>query len=243
MRLSKTGLNTYLKCPFAFYLHYKLKIPFDKTLEMERGINFHEVANSLFDKITPDGLAQAESAEDYLLSFLPDEPLYKNFAHMQAIFYQGLDNKTEFFPIARELYIDVAEMTGKPTPIDVLDVGYIDWIGKHNEHLVLGEYKSGKFLPGIHQELMMYKVMYEAATGKKIDRICALYPMEIGREKLPSGVYYKSPSHEREARNKVQQVKEEIDAMLFDEKKRSYCSWCGVAAECANMDDTIEVKI
>ena len=243
MRLSKTGLNTYVKCPFAYYLHYKLKIPFDKTIEMGKGIDFHEKADQLFAQITPDGLAQAKNVESYLASFLPDEPLYKNFAHMQAIYYQGLSNKQEFFPIARELYIDVEQMTGKPTPIDVLDVGYIDWISRVDGKMVLGEYKSGKFQRGINQELMMYKVMYETATGIKIDRVCALYPMELGGTQLPSGVYYKAPSHEDEARAKVQLVKEEILAELFNEKRHGGCQWCGVAGHCASIDDTIEVKI
>jgi len=243
MRLSKTGLNTFVKCPFAYYLHYKLNIPFDKTMEMQRGIDFHERADKLFDQVTPDGLRQAENVESYLASFLPDETIYKNFAHMQAIFYQGLSNKQDFFPIARELYIDVEQITGKPTPIDVLDVGYIDWIGRIDGKIVLGEYKSGKFTRGINQELMMYKVMYETATGISVDRVCALFPAELGGVNLPSGVYYKPPSHEKEARAKVKLVKEEIFAELFNEKKKNVCQWCGVAGHCASIDDTVEVKI
>ena len=51
MRLSKSGLQTYTKCPYAYYLRYIEGHKGPSTEAMDRGIEFHDRAEKFFDEI------------------------------------------------------------------------------------------------------------------------------------------------------------------------------------------------
>lgn len=238
MRLSKSGLQTYLKCPYAYYLHYILGHTGPPTEEMEIGVRFHEDADKFFDKVSLRELADQTAIfgiERYIRSLYPEGSLYDKFAHIQTTHYMTLNKKEEFIPVERELKVEV-----KNAPDDVLDVGIIDWIAQENGMTILGEYKTGKFRQGINQELMMYKVLVEYATEYKIDAVCAIYPNELYGSRLPSGVYFKKPSYETVARKKVAYVKDMIRKKKFSQKKYNLCAWCENADICFENELVIE---
>jgi hypothetical protein len=232
MRLSKSALYTFEKCPYSYYLKYIQRIPTAKSFEMQRGIDFHERADKFFDQISLDDLAQLDTIEkvqEYFESFFPvtEDILYRNFAHMQATHYINLDVKEEFIPVEREFKVEIVD-----APDWCLDIGYIDFISQINGETILGEYKTGKFRQGINQEMMFYKDLIEQGTDYKITKLCVIYPMELYGVKLPTGVYYKSPSHEKFARRKVEATKKAIRKGQWFKKKYSLCAWCGVADNC-----------
>ena len=238
MQLSKTGLYTYLRCPYSYYLKYVVGCVSEKTAEMMAGIEFHDRACAFFDNISLKELANQTSMfgiERYIRSFFPEGLLYDHFSHMQTIHYMTLNNKDEFMPIEREL-----KLVADDAPDYCLDVGIIDRIDKIDGQTVLIEYKSGKFRQGINQELMMYKVLIEEATDYKIDAVCGIYPQELYGTKLPSGVYFKKPSHENQAKEKVVYVKKMLREKRWKDKKINACAWCGVADECFNKEEMIE---
>jgi RecB family exonuclease len=146
-----------------------------------------------------------------------------------------LNNKEEFMPVEREIKIELED-----APDWCLDVGVIDRIDKVDGETILIEYKSGKFRQGINQELMMYKDLLEYNTDYKVDKVCAIYPKELYGTKLPSGVYVKSPSHEKFARAKVQSVKEAIRKRKWNKKTYNLCAWCDVTDQC--FEDEMEIK-
>ena len=245
MRLSKTGLNIYDKCPYSYFLKYIQHVPVESSEAMDKGIEFHENADGFFDKVDLDYMSTFETQLElkaYLASLLPDMTMYKNFAHIEATHYMNLTKKEEFIPIEREFKVDLHEVLGEENVPDwCLDIGYIDWIAEVDGETVLGEYKSGKYRQGINQELMMYKDLIEQGTDYKIDKLCAIFPMELYGVKLPTGVYYKSPSHEKFARAKVERVKKAIRAGQWYKKKFSMCQWCGVSGTCYE-NDAIQVR-
>jgi len=238
MRLSKSGLFTYLKCPYSFYLQYELGQRFQPTPEMEAGTRFHDEANKLFDKISLAELANQTSIygiERYIRSLLPEGLLYDHFSHMQTAHYISLNNKDEFVPIARE-----TKLVADNAPDWCLDVGIIDRVDKVDGQTILIEYKSGSYQQTINQELMLYKVLYEFVTHQKVDYICALFPKELYGTKLPSGVFFRKPSNEPIARRKVETVKQAIRNKEW-EKETAACAWCGVADTCYLQDKNTEV--
>lgn len=237
MRLSKSALFTYTKCPYSYYLHYELGYPIATTPEMDIGSNFHDDADKFFDNVSLRELADQTSMfgiERYIRSLFPEGLLYDHFSHIQTIHYMMLNKKEEFMPIERE-----TKLVAENAPDYCLDVGIIDRIDRVDGQTILMEYKSGKFRQGINQELMMYKVLVEEATDYKIDAVCAIYPKELYGTKLPSGVYFKKPSHEKEARAKVVRVKQMIKERKWNDKKIYGCAWCGVADECFERDDMV----
>jgi len=231
MRLSKTALYTYEKCPYSYYLKYIQRIPVAKSYEMERGITFHNVAEKFYDQICLDVMKEMDTVEEvqeYLEGFFPTgDVLYRNFAHIQATHFINLDKKEEFIPVARELKVQLDD-----APDWCLDIGYIDFISQIGGETILGEYKSGKFRQGINQEMMFYKDLVEQGTDYKITKLCAIFPMELYGVKLPTGVYYKSPSHSKFARAKVENTKKAIRKGDWFKKKYNLCSWCGTADTC-----------
>jgi len=238
MRLSKSGLQTYLKCPYAYYLQYIKGFRGPATEAMEKGIKFHEDADQFFDKISLQELANQDTIfgiERYIRTFYPEGSLYDKFAHIQTVHYMTLNNKQEFIPVEREIKIEVDN-----APDDILDVGIIDWIAIENGMTILGEYKTGKFRQGINQELMMYKSLVEYATDYKIDAVCAIYPQELYGSKLPSGVYFRKPKYEVTARKKVAYVKDMIRKEKFDQKKYNLCAWCENADICFENEMVVE---
>jgi hypothetical protein len=239
MRLSKSGLFAYLKCPYAFYLQYEKGQRFEPTPEMSAGSEFHDQANKLFDRVSLQELADQTSIygiERYIRSLLPGEgSVYDHFSHMQTVHYMTLNNKSEFIPIVRE-----SKIVAENAPDWCLDVGIIDRIDRVDGKNILIEYKSGSFQSSINQELMMYKVLYEFVTHQKIDYVCALFPKELYGTKLPSGVYFKKPSNEHIARKKVAYVKQSIRDKKWD-KESNACVWCGVADTCYANDTSLEV--
>ena len=238
MRLSKSGLQTYIKCPYAYYLRYICGYTGPPSEEMNIGTEFHDRANNFFDKISIQEMTEITDVIDlknYIRSFYPKGELYDNFAHIQTIHFLALDNPEEFMPVEREIKIEVAN-----APNEILDVGIVDWITRESGITILGEYKTGKFNQGINQELMMYKCLVEHATEYKIDAICAIYPNELYGEKLPSGVYYRTPKYEEAARKKVAYVKDMIRKQKFDLKSYGLCAWCENADIC--FEDEMVVK-
>lgn len=244
MRLSKSALQMYQKCPYSYYLKYVKGIRGPPSDAMQQGIDFHDNADLFFDKVSLRELAEQRSIfgiERYIRSLLPEGLLYDHFSHQQTVFYINLNNKNDFIPIEREIKLDVEKITGKPAPDEILDVGIIDWIGSVDGKIILGEYKTGKYMSGINQELMMYKDLVEHTTEYKIDKLCAIYPAELYGTKLPSGIYYKSPSHAASARKKVAETKEAIRAGRWRSKHHSpLCAWCDGAEWC--FKNEMEVK-
>jgi hypothetical protein len=239
MRLSKSGLFTYLKCPYSYYLMYEKGQRFEPTPEMSAGLDFHDQANKLFDNISLQELANHNSIygiERYIRSLLPGEgSLYDHFSHMQTVHYMSLNKKSDFIPIEREI-----KLVAENAPEWCLDVGIIDRVDVVDGHRILIEYKSGSFQQTINQELMMYKVLYEFVTHQKIDYVCAIFPKELYGTKLPSGVYFKKPTNEAIARKKVAFVKQSIREQKW-EKESNACVWCGVADTCYANDESLEV--
>ena len=203
---------------------------------MKEGVEFHEEANKFFDTVSLAETASINSMfgiETYFRSLLPKGKVYDNFAHIETIHYMLLNDKKEFIPIQREMKIKL-----KDAPDWCLDVGIIDRIDTVDNKNILIEYKSGKHRSGINQELSMYKVLYEYATNQKIDYVCAIYPNELYGTTLPSGIYFKKPSYEKQARDKVAYAKNLIRQEGWD-KNMNECAWCGVADACFNCDEGV----
>ena len=243
MRLSKSGLQIYIQCPYRYYLQYVKRLRGPPSEAMLKGIDFHDRADKSFDDVSLKELANQTSIfgiESYIRSLFPDGLLFDHFAHIETVQYMGLNNKTDFMPVEREIKLVVEDILGEPAPDWCLDVGIIDRIDQVNGETILIEYKSGKFRQGINQELMMYKDLVELTTNYKIDKLCAIYPKELYGTKLPSGVYFKNPSHEKQARAKVQFVKDMIRKKEWRQKKYSLCAWCSVAEECFKDEMVIE---
>lgn len=235
MRLSKSALQLYTKCPYAYYLKYIQGFSGPSTDAMQIGITFHEDADKFFDNVSLRELANQTSIfgiEAYIRDLLPKGFLYDHFAHIQTVHYMGLNNKDDFMPVEREIKLVYKDIMNEDAPDWCLDVGIIDRIDKINGETVLIEYKSGKFRQGINQELMMYKDLIEQTTDYKIDKLCAIYPKELYGAKLPSGVYFKSPSHQKQARAKIEYVRQMIRAGNWHTKKFNLCAWCDVADIC-----------
>ena len=93
MRLSKSALQLYQKCPYSYYLKYIKGIRGEPSQAMSDGLYFHDKADDFFDDVSLRELAELDSIfaiERYIRSLLPTDRIphiFDHFSHQQTVFY------------------------------------------------------------------------------------------------------------------------------------------------------------
>lgn len=176
MRLSKSKINTYKQCPRRYKYDYKdgLARERDEPLEgtpLRIGLDVHEIFEWYY--LQP-GAAEIKQPYDYdidqILRQHPKYDMYPNFMdnfvkfNMRLIDDSGVPG---YLPEDVELRLHDENLNM---------VGIIDVVFKTDAGRTILDYKTGK-PKGIRQyreELIIYKMLYEQATGKQVD-YCGIY--------------------------------------------------------------------
>jgi len=159
VKLRKSMLMAFLRCPYYAKRHYIDKVQFRVTLEMERGRLFHEKARYFFDWIDYDA---ALKNTGIIMQFLKKVPtlirreifnfLYFEKKSLELLIAQTDDPLKYWRPVATEFVWETEEAHGKIDRIDCLLNG---------THCIV-EYKLKRkaSLTAYRRELMFYVYYY-----------------------------------------------------------------------------------
>lgn len=229
--LSKSSINLYNFCPYAFYLRYIKGKRGEPSRQMERGTEFHDWAEDIYDKVDKESLKEGESSivKEYK-KHLPkkakiqskrDVELYKNFIDIEDKRWKNTDDKDLFFPVKTEMFL---------TDKDLMYHGSFDRLDLYDddEYIVI-EYKTGDFkeykMSDYRFELFGYKHLIEKNLDYDVDYMGVVFPdsnhfvVEKFKTRTENAFY-----------DKVKRTRKRILNREFE--KKGYCEYCFMDMHC-----------
>ena len=227
--LSKTSINMYKSCPYAFYLRYIEGLKSDELPSYVReGIVFHDWADELYNTLDETGFEDRNDLKEKMEVLAYDSELCDNFIEMELERYEyGEDSflpiNTEEFLYDKDLYI-----RGKYDRLDKYD---------EDNYIVL-DYKTGHFkeyrMSGYRFEMFMYKHLIEANKDIDVDYMGMVFP----RDKIVKIEKFKKAT-ENAFYRKVDDVHEGIKNREFS-KKGSNCAYCFQKEFCSYYEEQVD---
>lgn len=226
MKLSKSKVNTYLKCPLEFKFQYIDEIEVPKNKYMALGSDVHLVAEKFADKFGDD-LDEVDIRNELL-----------RIAHEENIGYdltEHIDNLGSFF---EEVFIenDYRLFSQEEYLLDEENrfSGICDIILEDkNGNLVVIDYKTSKSssFSKYRLELCYYKLLVENVYGRNVSSVGVFFTKN-GRLRLldicdeDNKRKYLNNDEIREAVDTMHHVRNEINNNNFPAKRQFLCRYC-----------------
>lgn len=226
MKLSKSKVNTYLKCPLEFKFQYIDEIEVPKNKYMALGNDVHLVAEKFADKFGDD-LDEVDIRNELL-----------RIAHEENIGYdltEHIDNLGSFF---EEVFIenDYRLFSQEEYLLDEENrfSGICDIILEDkNGNLVVIDYKTSKSssFSKYRLELCYYKLLVENVYGRNVSSVGVFFTKN-GRLRLldicdeDNKRKYLNNDEIREAVDTMHHVRNEINNNNFPAKRQFLCRYC-----------------
>ena len=222
MKLSKTKINTYLRCPFQFRLKYIDEIEGEANKYMILGRKVHKVAE-IFLKEFKDNLSQINI--DYELRKIENNLNYELTYHIDNLskFFKIVESKYKVIGIEKELVSDELNLTG------ICDV-----ILENSEgNLIIIDYKTGNSnsFSKHRLELCYYKLLVEEYYNRKVSHVGVFFTKN-GRLRLleiddnPSIRKYLQPIEIQNAIEIMNDIELKINREEFSPNKQYTCRFC-----------------
>jgi len=230
-------LEAWIECPRKFKLMFIDEVPWQPSVEMQIGEQFHKFAQEFFEFLdyeTLQTLRGQRATFDFFTLFVPlDLPslsrqLCLNWLEFESkrwmICLDQFDDPIEYFkPLGTEVKIEVSERGL---------AGIVDRIDKFSERsLIVFEYKTSKqiHLPSVRRELAFYVLLLKASKlySQPITHIGLINP----RRKE----FLIQPLTERLLKmteNRIKQLRRAIQIGIFPKRESLKCSWCMFAKQC-----------
>lgn len=226
MKLSKSKVNTYLKCPLEFKFQYIDEIEVPQNKYMALGSDVHLIAEKF-----------AEKFEDNLDDVNIENELLK-IAHEEEIGYDltdHIDNLGSFF---KEVFIDndYKLFSQEEYLLDEKNrfSGICDIILEdENGELIVIDYKTSKSssFSKYRRELCYYKLLVENVYEKPVSQV-GIFFTKNGRLRLlevcdeENKRYYLNDDEIREAVDTLHKVRDKINNKHFPAKRQFLCRYC-----------------
>ncbi len=226
MKLSKSKVNTYLKCPLEFKFQYIDEIEVPQNKYMALGSDVHLIAEKF-----------AEKFEDNLDDVNIENELLK-IAHEEEIGYDltdHIDNLGSFF---KEVFIDndyklfsqeECLLDEKNRFSGICDIILED----ENGELIVIDYKTSKSssFSKYRRELCYYKLLVENVYKKPVSQV-GIFFTKNGRLRLleicdeENKRYYLNDNEIQEAVDTLHKVRDNINNEHFPAKRQFLCRYC-----------------
>jgi CRISPR/Cas system-associated exonuclease Cas4 (RecB family) len=248
MRLSKSRINLYLDCPKKYYYEHIAGLrkfvqepPFGTPLRT--GIDVHELFEWYY--LQEDSAKLEEPYEESMRAVLDQNPL-------SILYPEYVDNFVEFnLRLISEN--GVPDYLPEEVEMEVFDpklnlIGIIDAVYYHNGVRTIIDYKTSKQPKGIREyllELTLYKIIYEQATGNKVDYCGIYFPFTnqfrmaevIGPlDEVPDKTVAITLEDELEAITTVDIIRERIKDNQFERNPGFLCRYCDYEVKCKGED-------
>lgn len=232
MKLSKSKVNTYLKCPLEFKFQYIDELEAEPNKYMVLGSDVHLIAEKFSDKFGDD-----------LSNVNIDNELLK-IAHEEDIGYDIIDHIDNLANFFREVFVD-NDYTLFCQEEYIIDEknrfsGICDIILEdENGHLIVIDYKTSKSssFSKYRLELCYYKLLVENVFERPVSKV-GIFFTKNGRLRLldvcdkDNKRYFLNNEEINEAIDTLHHVRREINNGNFDPKRQYLCRFCTYRDKC-----------
>ncbi|MDO5823292.1 PD-(D/E)XK nuclease family protein [Methanobrevibacter sp.] len=226
MKLSKSKVNTYLKCPLEFKFQYIDEIDVPQNKFMALGSDVHLVAERFAEKFGDD-LAEV-NIENELLKIAHEEDIgYDLTEHLDNLgsFFNKAFVENDFKLYSQEEYL----FDEKNRFSGICDIILED----ENGELIVIDYKTSKSssFSKYRRELCYYKLLVENVYGKNVSRV-GIFFTKNGRLRLlkvcneDNKRKYLNDSEIQNAIDTLHEVRNEINSGNFTAKRQFLCKYC-----------------
>jgi DNA helicase II / ATP-dependent DNA helicase PcrA len=233
-RLSATAVESYETCPLQFKLEREWRIPRDVPAAMQYGAAIHRVLRTYFDSVRQERpMAEVELVELFRTDFA--QAVIEDSYQRELYAEQGVIQIRDFLAVLRrssspkvlhteehfELHLEGATIAGRIDRVD--DLG--------DARVAIIDYKTGK--PRTQEDadkslqLSIYAIAAQEKWGYQAERL-VFYNLEESsavstvRDRLQL----------EEAKSKVKDVADRIEAGDFDPKPGFHCRFCSYRSLC-----------
>jgi len=232
--LSKSRIECFELCPRRYkYIYVEgRKAELEESVEARLGKSFHQFAYDFFDlvdEVKLETLKTLEDVETYFRSLVPEHlptavrRWCYNFCSFEARHYisvRKIDSKY-FFPIARELMLEVEDFKGIIDRIDLLT---------SNKAIVI-EYKTSPYwnLRSLRRELTFYAALINSA------KVLDIPVVRIGCYSAYFNRWWYGAITKQTVRailRRIQKMKEQIAEGKFPRRLTAICRRCEFSQEC-----------
>lgn len=226
MKLSKSKVNTYLKCPLEFKFRYIDEIEVPQNKYMALGSDVHLVAEKFAEKFGDD--LDDINIDNELLKIAHDEDIgYDLTEHLDNLgsFFKRtfVENKYKLFSQEEYLIDEDHRFSG------ICDIILED----ENGELIVIDYKTSKSssFSKYRRELCYYKLLVENVYGKTVSQVGVYFTkndklrlLEICDEENKRK--YLNDDEIKEAVETMYKVRREINNENFPAKRQYLCRFC-----------------
>ena len=226
MRMSKSKINTYLKCPLEFKFQYIDEIEAEPNKYMILGSDVHLIAEKFADKFGDD--LEGVNIENELIKIMNELDIgYDLSSHVNnlGLFFREvfIDNDYKLFSQEEYLHDEVHRFSG------ICDIILED----ENGELVVIDYKTSNSntFSRYRRELCYYKLLVENVYDKNVSSV-GIFFTKNGRLRLLD-VYeddnkrkFLNSAEIEDAVDTFYQVRSEVNSGNFYAKRQFLCKFC-----------------
>ena len=226
MRMSKSKINTYLKCPLEFKFQYIDKIEAEPNKYMILGSDVHLIAEKCADKFGDE--LEGVNIENELIKIMNELDIgYDLSSHVNnlGLFFREvfIDNNYKLFSQEEYLHDEVHRFSG------ICDIILED----ENGELVVIDYKTSNSntFSRYRRELCYYKLLVENVYDKNVSSV-GIFFTKNGRLRLLD-VYeddnkrkFLNSAEIEDAVDTFYQVRSEVNSGNFYAKRQFLCKFC-----------------
>ena len=225
MKLSKSKINSYLKCPLEFKLQYIDEIECKPNKYMILGSDVHSIAETFADKFG-DELDNVD-IENELTRIAYDLNLYDLDEHVEnlASFFREVFVENDYKLFSQEEYLldETHRFSG------ICDIILED----ENGELVVIDYKTSKSssFSKYRRELCYYKLLVENVYDRKVSTVGVFFTKN-GRLRLldvcekDNKRKYLNQCEIDDAVDTMYEVRNKVNNKIFPPKKQYICRFC-----------------
>lgn len=232
MKLSKSKVNTYLKCPLEFKFQYIDEIKTEPNKYMALGSDVHLIAEKFVDRFGDD--INDVNIENELLKIAHEENMGdevgEHIDNLESFFREVfIDNDYKLFSKEEYLHDEENRFSG------ICDIILED----ENGELVVIDYKTSNSssFSKYRLELCYYKLLVENVCGKPVSQVGVFFTKN-GRLRLldicedDNKRKYLSYSEIDEAIDTLHDVRRKINNEHFPPKRQYICRFCTYKNRC-----------
>lgn len=228
-RLSKSAVNSYLKCPREFKYHYIDHKPVKQNSHLKMGSDVHGIAEDFIK------LWQEDDSIDILGTLIDLESKYDDDYNDHCIYLANffkaklIDEGYSVFIAEEELYSDKYDFKG------VADIVF-----EKDGELTVIDYKTGK-AKSVHDyitELSYYRMLIEEQYPHMKVRYAGIFFTKVGvysQVEFINEEYSSIACSKREYENQLKlldEVRKNIESEHFEPKRQNLCVYCDYKGYC-----------
>lgn len=232
MRISKSKINTYKKCPREFKYIYVDNFESEPNEYMQLGLDIHSIAEnvgaelSLKDAVTDDDIIEA-----FEKHFIESEfDITKHMENLFFFFKDILNSGYKIFNVEEDIYDNEYDIRG------IVDLVLEDEDGD----LIVIDYKTGKSKPitDYRLELCMYRRLIEFKYPGRTVSSAAIFFTKDGKyrglnftDEQKKGSYITEEDYKAVFKY-INFIRDKIDNNIFPPKKQFLCEYCNFQEQC-----------